>query len=233
MNGRKRVLAAGVLIGLVAGASGMAVAAVDTVPIKACVNSTGGVRILTDTGTPTPGAAKPGECKSDETFLWWNQTGPAGATGPAGPQGPQGPQGVRGPKGDPGPASGQVYYDTGEGVLAGVEEIARLDPLPAGDYLVQGDLRYNGGDEKYGVRCDLQVTNGTVYLRDGGAGQHGQVHTPGEFYGAMAFQDAVTLTQPGSIVMECYQYWSGGPDDVHVLFASLSATATPKLTTYS
>jgi len=46
-------------------------------------------------------------CKSTETALTWNQTGPQGpqgATGPQGPQGDQGVQGSQGLKGDTGPA---------------------------------------------------------------------------------------------------------------------------------
>lgn len=58
--------------------------------------------------------AKQSDClKNLETFVQWNETGPAGAAGPVGPagpkgapgpSGPQGPAGGLGPQGAPGPA---------------------------------------------------------------------------------------------------------------------------------
>jgi hypothetical protein len=60
--------------------------------IHGCVGPSGTVRIV-----PTPGA-----CKSNETALDWNVTGPQGQAGPAGPQGEQGPQGETGAPGAPG-----------------------------------------------------------------------------------------------------------------------------------
>jgi hypothetical protein len=46
------------------------------------------------------------QCRSSETALAWNQTGPQGAAGPQGPKGDPGLKGAtgpQGPKGDPGP----------------------------------------------------------------------------------------------------------------------------------
>ena len=65
-----------------------------------CVTtSTGAIRIVSKTTT----------CKSTETKITWNQTGPAGpkgATGPAGPAGPKGATGPAGPKGATGAQGG-------------------------------------------------------------------------------------------------------------------------------
>src|SRR5579859_425902 len=84
--------------------------------IHACVNNgtalgstKGAIRIV------DPGVA----CKSTETAMSWNQTGPqgplgpqgiagpAGPIGPAGPAGPAGAPGATGAQGDPGPAGPQ------------------------------------------------------------------------------------------------------------------------------
>jgi hypothetical protein len=63
------------------------------VQIHACViRLTGSMRIV------QPAQA----CRSYESRLVWNETGPRGPVGPAGPAGPQGPQGPQGP---PGPGS--------------------------------------------------------------------------------------------------------------------------------
>ena len=46
-------------------------------------------------------------CKSNETSIDWNVTGPAGPAGPAGPSGPPGPKGDVGPAGPAGPEGPQ------------------------------------------------------------------------------------------------------------------------------
>lgn len=48
----------------------------------------------------------PDDCKSNESYIWWNMEGPQGEQGEQGPQGEQGIQGLKGDKGDKG--------DTGE-----------------------------------------------------------------------------------------------------------------------
>jgi hypothetical protein len=64
--------------------------------IHACLGPANSVRVVNG----------PGLCRSSETPIEWNVTGPqgpAGPTGPAGPQGPQGPQGAPGAAGAQGP----------------------------------------------------------------------------------------------------------------------------------
>jgi hypothetical protein len=57
--------------------------------------STGTIRVIDSSVT---------NCKSGETSLNWNQTGPAGPLGPAGPAGQPGPAGLAGAPGSTGPA---------------------------------------------------------------------------------------------------------------------------------
>jgi hypothetical protein len=82
-GGRARWAALGVIVfGLAA--SGIAYASIPDADgtIRACYMKSGGALHVID--------ASVNNCKSGETSLTWNQTGP---TGPAGPTGPQGPPG--------------------------------------------------------------------------------------------------------------------------------------------
>lgn len=49
----------------------------------------------------------PGECRTGEREISWNQTGPVGPVGPQGPAGPRGATGPQGPAGPVGPAGPQ------------------------------------------------------------------------------------------------------------------------------
>jgi hypothetical protein len=83
-------------IAVLAVAAGVAYAAIPDSGgvIHGCYNrSNGQLRVI------DPGAGE--SCKTPESVLDWNQTGPAGAAGPAGPPGPAGPAG---PAGSIGPA---------------------------------------------------------------------------------------------------------------------------------
>ncbi|WP_220504341.1 collagen-like protein [Microbispora sp. H13382] len=97
------LMTAGALAGsvLVLGGAATASSASDAV-FYACVNkSTRYMRLVNATTT----------CKTTETKVSWNKTGPQGPVGiggtgpqgPAGPQGLRGPQGMRGPQGPQGP----------------------------------------------------------------------------------------------------------------------------------
>lgn len=73
-------LCAGALVALVT-----AHAEPPVTPIQACYNDTnGGLRRVNS----------PADCKTHETSISWNITGPAGPAGPVGPQGPVGPAGA-------------------------------------------------------------------------------------------------------------------------------------------
>jgi Collagen triple helix repeat (20 copies) len=113
--GRRAKAGAAGLVGLllVVGVATLAVAKTngDDTVIHACVKSdtpgNGQVRIVPATEA----------CKSNETAIQWNVTGPPGPAGPQGPagspgpQGPKGEDGAEGPAGPPGPAGPQG--DTG------------------------------------------------------------------------------------------------------------------------
>lgn len=90
-------------------------------------------------------------CKSGETQLDFNQTGPqgpAGPQGPTGPAGPQGPEGPQGPAGPPGPAGTPGVSDAYLGSSGLVGDRTGLDDgefhtlapvtVPAGSYAVAG-----------------------------------------------------------------------------------------------
>jgi hypothetical protein len=90
------------LIALVAALSGTAIASIPgkTGAINACYANSGGALRVID-------FAKGQGCKSTETRLSWQQTGPTGPpgqAGAAGPTGPRGEDGSRGPTGDVGAA---------------------------------------------------------------------------------------------------------------------------------
>jgi Collagen triple helix repeat (20 copies) len=86
-------LVGGLMIGLVGSMAYASIPGPGGV-INACYVKTGGdLSIIDSTQT----------CKSNQTAITWNQTGPQGPQGPAGPAGPAGPQGLQGDKGDPGP----------------------------------------------------------------------------------------------------------------------------------
>jgi hypothetical protein len=82
-----------VLVALIGASTAAAVGAIpngDGV-ISGCYSNTNGDLRLIDPALD--------ECKSSESALAWNRTGPAGPTGPSGPQGEPGPAGPQGPAG--------------------------------------------------------------------------------------------------------------------------------------
>lgn len=95
--------------------------------ITACVGTTGVLRIV--------GSGEP--CRSNESTISWNITGPAGPAGPEGPQGPAGPTGPQGPAGEvpPGPApviSAQMTLDSSD------SSIATVGPIPIVNFTLGG-----------------------------------------------------------------------------------------------
>lgn len=121
MNGNKRSLVIGALIGMVVGGSGIAVAgaAADSETITACVSTNGTLRIPpgpAPTGSsdqaaqgafPVPtSTAAPRGCLDGERTISWNQTGPVG------PQGAQGETGPAGPKGEPGISGREIVENS-------------------------------------------------------------------------------------------------------------------------
>jgi hypothetical protein len=113
------------------------------------------------------------KCSSNETELEWNQKGPMGNTGPAGPAGPAGPTGSAGPQGPQSPAGSQGpqglagtsgaahgYAAFDSHVIDGqtqdtADAVVVLGSLPAGTYLVWGEVQVQGDDT---LACDFRAT---------------------------------------------------------------------------
>jgi hypothetical protein len=100
------LLAAAVMGGLPAAASGAAAHSSTATKIYACYSDKTGV--LTYLNFP-----KMKSCPGGATRISWNAAGPQGAQGPPGPQGSQGPQGQRGPQGVPGSQGAQGMSGAG------------------------------------------------------------------------------------------------------------------------
>jgi hypothetical protein len=168
---RRKVLVAASVVGgllLVSNVATLALAksAGDSQVIHACYKSdtpsNGQVRII--------GAAD--VCKSNETSIDWNVTGPAGPAGPpgpsglagpkgdagpAGPAGPQGPEGSQGPQGPAGPGLGDLQV---------VEELSAMNSdntkvvlvlCPAGTQAVGGGASIGGPDQVALADSDFYV----------------------------------------------------------------------------
>lgn len=127
-------------------------------------------------------------CRSYETLLFWNQTGPRGPTGPQGAQGdtgaagPQGPTGERGPQGPAGPtgatgATGPAGISRATfagGGLVNIKELAQVisKNLPAGSWAIAATAnmtvargRFANGEITQTSYCELR--SGAVVI--GGA----------------------------------------------------------------
>lgn len=102
--------------------------------------------------------------------------GATGASGPAGPQGATGPQGPQGPQGAQGATGPSNAYETGfcsilacggstnpafpitASSLGGAGWIATLSNLPAGDYVVSGQVEIRAADSSdWRVSCELRA----------------------------------------------------------------------------
>jgi hypothetical protein len=112
-------------------------------------NENGHLRVI----DPSTGDA----CKSNESALDWNQTGPQG---PPGPQGPKGDKGDTGPQGPIGPSDGYADKLTSDVSISGssYSDIgtsgSRLD-LPAGKFILAGRIwLFNSGTTTADVYCN-------------------------------------------------------------------------------
>lgn len=118
--GRRTLVAAVATLGILGIGGSVAFA---TIPggdgvIHGCYVKSGGTLRVVDGSVTT--------CKSSESALDWNVTGPPGPSGAAGPQGPKGDPGQQGPKGEAGPTG-----PAGTNGQAGASVVST--PLSAGD----------------------------------------------------------------------------------------------------
>jgi hypothetical protein len=140
----------------------------------ACVTkSSGAIRMVSQATT----------CKTTESKIMWNQTGPAGPAGPkgsAGPEGPAGPSGPQGPAGSVGP-QGPAGISYGVSAFGGSVQLSdsamivvSTNGVPAaGTYYINGSVSVAVGvnDEVFCVAGDL--TNATGFNEEGGSSVSG------------------------------------------------------------
>jgi hypothetical protein len=153
-------------------------------------------------------------CKSTETALNWNQTGPQGPVGPqgpAGPTGPTGPAGPQGPKGDTGPqgpagtsGAAHAYFAT-DSNLIGVgheQDIGTLSNLPAGSYLIWADVEAAGQTDTATIGCTLRNGSQVLNPYSGGAGLGvGTTET-----GSIGISGAASLASGASLHVHCANF---------------------------
>jgi hypothetical protein len=148
---RKVTAGATVVLGLLLVASvatlALATSGGDSQVIRACYKSdtpsNGQVRIVTSTEA----------CRSNETAIEWNVTGPAGPpgaqglAGEPGPAGEQGPQGDTGPPGPPGPGLADLQVVEELSVLNSDANKVVLALCPTGMQAIGGGASIGGPDQ--------------------------------------------------------------------------------------
>ena len=181
--------------------------------IHSCYLKNGGLRVIDSTE----------QCKSNETALNFNQTGPQGPQGPqgpAGPIGPQGPQGLQGLQGTTG-ATGNTGYTgaigpTGPAGANGTSDayIARapasgfisLDSdivsvsVPAGSYVINSKMTLVSGDH------DPQTAQCTLSTGDFSEARVGGGENAGASRMVLSLQDAATFNATTTITVHCNGY---------------------------
>jgi len=140
------------------------------------------------------------QCKSNETALNFNQTGPQGIQGLQGPAGPAGPQGPQGETGATGPAgasgTGTAYFARQEGPASlGSTPILSKD-VPAGSYVINAKI--------VGVNRSLDAQTFVCSL--GPDGDISTVRIDNNFEGnrqVIVLQDAKTFSDLTTITLTC------------------------------
>ncbi len=168
-------------------------------------NTNGGLRVIDNSTT---------QCKSSETALNFNQTGPQGVQGPAGPAGPQGVQGetgatgatgATGETGATGPAgaagTSEAYFaQEGSEVRVTTGQIVVSKQVPAGSYVINAVVDATNYDyDPQTLHCFLS-TGEFVYTRLGviGEGGGGSRRIP--------MPDVATFNAPTTITLTCGGY---------------------------
>jgi hypothetical protein len=194
MKGR---IAAAVIVaaGMLVAAAGIAYATIPDVNgvIHGCYAKSGGsLRVIDDTVT---------NCKSTETSLNWNVTGPQGPQGPAGPQGQQGPQGPQGPQGAQGPTGpsgtshgyfAKMAKPLGMAQSPAYAAVIAIYGLPTGTYMVWASIQDDDGGSSSSFGCYIAV-NGTAIADT-------QMGTFINSAGSLAVTSATTITSGGSAI---------------------------------
>lgn len=171
--------------------------------INGCYSKSGGALRVID-GSVT-------QCKSGETSLNFNQTGPQGPQGPAGPQGPQGQQGSQGATGATGntgsigatgPTGPAGANGTSDAYIARVPGRISLDAdivsvtVPAGSYVINSKMTLVTEDD------DPQTATCTLSTGDEGSSRLGGA-SAGASTMVLSLQDAATFNADTTITVHC------------------------------
>jgi len=165
-------------------------------------NSNGTLRVI-DNSTQ--------QCKSNETALNFNQTGPqgpqgpqgiqgaTGATGAAGPQGPDGREGLQGATGPAGASGTSTAYfarQNGSALLYSFPTPILSKDVPAGSYVINAKVvEVNRFSLSQTIVCSLGSGGDTSTVRiDRGGGADRQI---------LVLQDARTFSDPATITLTC------------------------------
>jgi hypothetical protein len=162
-------------------------------------NSNGTLRVIDNSTT---------QCKSNETALNFNQTGPqgpqglqgpqgaTGATGAAGPQGPAGPEGLQGAPGPAGASGTSTAYfarQNGSTYLDPSQTQILSKDVPAGSYVINAKVvvvnRSFGSEQTIVCSLGSGVDTSTVSSR-----ATSQI---------LVLQDAMTFSAPATITLTC------------------------------
>jgi len=135
------------------------------------------------------------KCAKRDKKLTWNRqgpTGPRGATGLRGVQGIEGPTGPRGVHGPTGPSNGYFAQTAGSTVSL---------PVPAGNYVVQGQGSI-GNSTASAVQADCVLSaNGTALSAQNGSNSVTIPPNPGN--GEVSDEGVAHLSAAGSLENTC------------------------------
>ncbi|MEP7053788.1 MAG: hypothetical protein ABI912_00890 [Actinomycetota bacterium] len=209
---RSRAVVTAVVAGLALSA-GIAYAAIPSGGvISGCYLKSGGTLRVIDPSTTS--------CKSGETSLQWNQTGPAGpqgiqgpvgATGPQGTVGPAGPAGAdgapgadgatgaTGPIGPAGPSDAYIARNDGPVIVSNPGKTVVTLGLPAGFYALFAKatvLNSDGAAQQ--AQCSLS-TGEQSFVRLGALNDADE--------GVIVVQDLLTVAAPASVTLTCSTFF--------------------------
>jgi hypothetical protein len=156
--------------------------------ISGCYSAQGGRLRVID-------AQSGARCRRHERQLTWDQAGPQGVPGPQGKPGPQGP-----------PGNGHLYIAGFSNVVVGASptDVAVLDHVPAGTYLVsvngQGTVAQNDTDNSTPLLTCSPTPSTTSYVPDSLP-----VADPpaGDSTRSIGAQGDSVLTTAGTIIFSC------------------------------
>jgi hypothetical protein len=165
---------------LIAGSAAYALASSRGTAITVCVTHKSGALY------------KAKKCAKRDRKLTWNRQGPIGPRGATGPRGVQGPTGPRGVQGPTAPSNGYFAQTAGSTVSL---------PVPAGNYVVQGQgFIGNSTVSPVQAHCFLSA-NGTALSAQNGSNSVTIPPNPGN--GEVSDEGVAHLSAAGSLENTC------------------------------